>query len=134
MILKGNQRGGGRQLAVHLMNSFDNEVVEVADVRGTVARDLSGAFAEWEAEARATKCEKYIYSLSLSPDQSQGRLTREQYLDLIARTERSLKPVGQPRAVVFHEKRDKAGELRQHCHVVWSRIITEQSKAVQMSH
>jgi hypothetical protein len=53
MILKGNQRGGGRQLAVHLMNSFDNEVVEVADVRGTVARDLSGAFAEWAAEACA---------------------------------------------------------------------------------
>src|SRR6202049_3663624 len=134
MILKGNQRGGGQQLAVHLMNSFDNEVVEVADVRGTVARDLSGAFAEWAAEASATRCEKYIYSLSLSPDQSQGRLTREQYLDLIARTERSLKLVGQPRAVVFHEKRDKDGVLREHCHAVWSRIDTDRMKAVQMSH
>lgn len=134
MILKGNQRGGGRQLAVHLMNSFDNEVVEVADVRGTVARDLSGAFAEWEAEARATRCQKYIYSLSLNPDQSQGRLTREQYFDLIARTERSLKLVGQPRAVVFHEKRDKDGVLRQHAHAIWSRIDTEKTKAVQMSH
>src|SRR5216684_369794 len=134
MILKGNQRGGGQQLAVHLMNSFDNEVVEVADVRGTVAHDLSGAFAEWAAEASATRCEKYIYSLSLSPDQSQGRLTREQYLDLIARTERSLKLVGQPRAVVFHEKRDKAGVLRQHAHAIWSRIDTEKTKAVQMAH
>ena len=34
MILKGNQRGGGQQLAVHLMNSFDNERVEIAGVRG----------------------------------------------------------------------------------------------------
>ena len=134
MILKGNQRGGGRQLAVHLMNSFDNEVVEVADVRGTVARDLSGAFAEWEAEAGATNCKKYIYSLSLSPDQSQGRLTREQYFDLIARTERSLELVGQPRAVVFHEKRDKNGVLRQHAHAIWSRIDTEKIKAVHMDH
>jgi hypothetical protein len=133
MILKGNQRGGGQRLAVHLMNSFDNEVVEVADVRGTVARDLSGAFAEWEAEARATNCEEYIYSLSLSPDQSQGRLTREQYFDLIARTERSLKLVGQPRAVVFHEKRDKNGVLRHHAHAIWSRIDTEKTRAVQMS-
>jgi hypothetical protein len=134
MILKGNQRGGGSQLAIHLMNSFDNEVVEVADVRGTVAQDLSGAFAEWAAEARATNCEKYIYSLSLSPDQAQGRLTREQYLDLIARTERSLKLVGQPRAVVFHEKRDKDGALRQHAHVVWSRIDSEKSKAIPIGH
>ena len=134
MILKGNQRGGGSQLAIHLMNSFDNEVVEVADVRGAVAQDLSGAFAEWAAEARATNCEKYIYSLSLSPDQAQGRLTREQYLDLIARTERSLKLVGQPRAVVFHEKRDKDGTLRQHAHVVWSRIDAEKSKAIPIGH
>ena len=134
MILKGNQRGGGSQLAIHLMNSFDNEVVEVADVRGTVAQDLSGAFAEWAAEARATRCEKYIYSLSLSPDQAQGRLTREQYLDLIARTERSLKLIDQPRAVVFHEKRDKDGTLRQHAHVVWSRIDSEKSKAIPIGH
>jgi hypothetical protein len=134
MILKGNQRGGGQQLAVHLMNSFDNEVVEVAEVRGTVARDLSGAFAEWAAEASATRCKKFLYSLSLSPDQKQGHLTREQYLELLARTERSLKLVGQPRAVVFHEKRDKDGALREHCHAVWSRIDTAKMKAVQISH
>ena len=77
---------------------------------------------------------KYLYSLSLNPDQSQGRLTREQYLELIDRTERSLKLVGQPRAVVFHEKRDKDGVLREHCHAVWSRIDTEKMKAVQISH
>jgi hypothetical protein len=134
MILKGNQRGGGQQLAAHLMNSFDNEVIELADVRGTVASDLSGAFAEWRAEAMSTNCEKYLYSFSASPDQSQGRLTREQYLELIDRAERSLKLVGQPRAVVFHEKRDERGELRQHAHVVWSRIDIEKNKAVQMSH
>src|ERR1035437_41729 len=134
MILKGNQRAGGQQLAAHLMNSFDNERVEVAEVRGAVAQDLSGAFAEWAAEARATRCEKYIYSLSLSPDQAQGRLTREQYLDLIARTERSLKLIGQPRAVVFHEKRDKDGTLRQHAHVIWSRIDSEKAKAIPIGH
>src|SRR5215467_1307523 len=104
MILKGNQRGGGQQLAAHLLNSFDNERVEVADVRGAVAQDLSGAFSEWFAHSRATKCSKYLYSLSLNPDNTQGPLTREQYLDLIGRTERSLKLIGQPRAIVFHVK------------------------------
>lgn len=134
MILKGNQRGGGQQLAVHLLNSFDNERVEVAEVSGTVARDLSGAFAEWSAQASATSCRKNLYSLSLNPYQPQGRLTREQYLDLLDRTERSLKLVGQPRAVVFHEKRDKDGVLREHCHAVWSRIDAGRMKAVQISH
>jgi hypothetical protein len=134
LILKGNQRGGGQQLAAHLMNSFDNERVEIADVRGAVAQDLSGAFSEWTAQARATKCEKNFYSLSLNPDQAQGRLTREQYLDLLARTERSLNLVDQPRAVVFHEKRDKDGVLREHCHAVWSRIDTDRIKAVQIAH
>ena len=134
MILKGNQRGGGQQMAAHLMNSFDNERVEIADLRGSVADDLSGAFAEWAAEARGTKCQKYLYSLSLNPDQSQGHLTREQYLELLERTERSLNLVGQPRAVVFHEKRDKDGVLREHCHAVWSRIDTEKMKAVQIAH
>ena len=134
MILKGNQRGGGQQMAAHLMNSFDNERVEIADLRGAVADDLSGAFAEWAAEARGTKCQKFLYSLSLNPDQAQGHLTREQYLELLARTERSLQLVGQPRAVVFHEKRDKDGVLREHCHAVWSRIDTEKMKAVQIAH
>ena len=63
MILKGNHRGGGQQLAAHLMNSFDNERVEVAEVRGAVAQDLSGAFAEWSAQSRATKARK----ISLQP-------------------------------------------------------------------
>src|SRR5262249_9806114 len=130
----GNQRGGGQQLAAHLMNSFDNERVEVLDVRGAVAQDLSGAFAEWRAQARGTNCDKYLYSLSLNPDQSQGHLTREQYIDLLERTERSLRLVGQPRAVVFHEKADKDGIPREHCHVVWSRIDTEKMRAVPISH
>jgi len=134
MILKGNQRGGGQQLAVHLQNSFDNERVEVAEIRGSVAQDLSGAFAEWNAQARGTKAKKYLYSLSLNPDQAQRRLTREEYLDLLDRTERSLKLVGQPRAVVFHEKKDKDGVVREHAHAVWSRIDTEKMTAVQIAH
>jgi hypothetical protein len=137
MILKGNQRGGGQQLAAHLMNSFDNEHVEIADVRGAVAQDLPGAFAEWAAQGRSTKIEKkYYYSLSLNPDPAQGKLTREQYFDLLERIERSLKLVGQPRAVVFHEKRGDDGVLREHAHAVWSRTITSREKftAVDIAH
>ncbi len=129
MILKGNQRGGGQQLAAHLQNSFDNERVEVADLRGSIAQDLSGAFNEWHSDASATRAKKYLYSLSLNPDQDQRHLTREEYFELLDRTERSLKLVGQPRAVVFHVK-----DGREHAHAVWSRIDTEKMKAVQISH
>jgi hypothetical protein len=129
MIPKGNQRAGGRQLATHLMNAYDNEQVEIAEVRGAIAQDLHGAFAEWRAEAGATRCRKYLYSLSLNPDPAQGPLTRDQYLDFIDRTEKKLGLADQPRAVVFHSKYG-----REHCHVVWSRIDTQKMKAVQLSH
>jgi hypothetical protein len=129
MIPKGNQRSGGQQLATHLLNAYDNDRVEVAEVRGAIAPDLHGAFAEWYAEAKATQCHKYLYSMSINPDHTQGPFNRDHYYDFIARTENKLGLAGQPRAVVFHVKHG-----REHCHVVWSRIDTEKMKAVQLSH
>jgi hypothetical protein len=134
MIAKGNARAGGQNLATHLLNAHDNERVEIAETRGSVANDLHGAFAEWRAQAKATKCEKYLYSLSVNPDQRQGRLTREQYFDYLARVETRLGLSKQARVVVFHEKKDKDGVLREHCHAVWSRIDARAGRAVQLSH
>ena len=134
MIPFGSQRASGQDLATHLQNAQDNERLEVAQVRGAVARDLHGAFAEWEAQAHTlTRCTNYLYSLSINPDQRQGRLTKDQYLDYIERTERRLGLSGQPRAVVFHIKKDKTGVPREHCHVVWSRIDAERGKARQIA-
>ena len=66
MILVGNQRGGARDLAQHLMKS-ENERVEVAELRGFVADDLDGAFQETYAISRGTKCKQFLFSLSLNP-------------------------------------------------------------------
>ena len=66
--------------------------------------------------------------MSINPDQRQGRLTRDQYDDYIARVEESLGLAGQPRAVVYHIK-----EEREHCHVVWSRIDIQDYKAIQIA-
>lgn len=129
MIPKASQRSGGQDLATHLLNAFDNEYVEVAEVSGAIAPDLHGAFAEWEAVAAGlTKCRNYLYSLSVNPDLGQGELTRAQYLDYVDRVEKKLGLEGQPRAVVFHIK-----EGREHCHVVWSRIDHRQEKAVHLA-
>jgi hypothetical protein len=125
MILKGNQRGNGADLAIHLMNSYDNESIEVAEVYGTVAGDLLGAFAEFEAVSRGTKATEYLYSLSIDPPQP---MSREQYFEAISTIEHGLGLIDQPRAVVFHVK-----DGREHCHVVWSRIDIEKMRAIQLS-
>lgn len=130
MIPFASQRANGQDLATHLQNAHDNEVVEVAHVRGAIARDLHGAFAEWEVQAHAlTRCRNYLYSLSVNPDPGQGPLTRAQYMDYVERAEQRLGLENQPRAVVFHIKNG-----REHCHVVWSRIDAAKEKAVHLSH
>jgi len=129
MIPFASQRGGGQDLATHLLNEYDNEIAEVAHLRGAIASDLHGAFKEWEVQADVlTRCEKYLYSLSINPDPAQGPLTRDQYMDYIGRTEEALGLKDQPRAVVFHIK-----EGREHCHVVWSRIDADQQRAVHLA-
>lgn len=131
MILKGNQRAGGDDLASHLLNLYDNDDVELAQVRGTVAQDLHGAFAEFEAMASGTRAREALYSLSINPAVP---MSREQYAAAIDRIEERLGLSGQPRAVVFHWKAGADGTPREHCHVVWSRIDVTQMKAVQLSH
>lgn len=129
MIPKASQRGGGKDLATHLLNAFDNEYVEVAEVSGAIAPDLHGAFAEWEAIATGlTKCRNYLYSLSVNPDLGQGQLSRAQYGDYVDRVEKALGLEGQPRAIVYHIK-----DGREHCHVVWSRIDYQTEKAVHLA-
>lgn len=134
MIPFASERGEGQDLAAHLQNAEDNEFIELADMRGAIAQDLHGAFAEWEAQAHAlTRCRNYLCSLSINPDELQGRISRDQYLDYIARAEEKLGLGDQPRAVVFHIKHDKHGRAREHCHVIWSRIDVETGKAVNLA-
>ena len=129
MIPFASQRGLGQDLAIHLLNAQDNEQVDLAHVRGSIARDLHGAFAEWELQAETlTNCRNYLYSLSVNPDPAQDRLSREQYLDYIDRIEKALGLEGQPRALVFHIKHE-----REHAHVVWSRIDAMAGKAVHLA-
>ena len=67
MILKGSQRGGSQQLAVHLLKTAENEHAEVHELRGFMADDLYGALAETEAVAKGTRCKQPVFSLSLNP-------------------------------------------------------------------
>lgn len=129
MIPFASQRGGGQDLATHLLNEYDNDYVEVVDLRGSIAQDLHGAFAEWEVQANTlTKCKNYLYSLSINPDPRQGELTREQYLEYLSRVESKLGLEPQGRALVFHIKNG-----REHFHAVYSRIDAINEKAIHLA-
>lgn len=57
MILKGSQRAGGMQLALHLLNKTDeNEHVEIHEIRGFISNTPIEAFNEAYAISRGTKC------------------------------------------------------------------------------
>lgn len=116
MILKASARGGGQDLAAHLLRLDENEHVLVHELRGFAADDLRGAFKEAEAVSRGTKCGQYLFSLSLSPPES-ACISAEEFGRTIEDAEARLGLEDQPRAIVFHEK-----EGRRHAHCVWSRI------------
>ena len=67
-----------------------------------------------------------FFSLSLSPPPNE-RVPIEVFETAIEQIEQKLGLEDQPRAVVFHEK-----EGRRHAHVVWSRIDTDEMKAINL--
>lgn len=126
MIIKASQRGGGKQLALHLLNTRDNEHCEVHEVRGFVSDDVVGAMKEAYAVSRGTKCTQFLFSVSLNPPQNE-RVEIDVFEKTIARIEEETGLTNHPRVVIFHEK-----EARRHCHVVWSRIDADTMTAVNL--
>lgn len=124
MILVGNRRGGSDNLTAHLLNTEENEHVELHEVRGFVADDLGGALHEAYGISRGTRCKKFLYSLSLSPPETET-VPVAVFETAIEHIEQQLGFTEQPRAIVFHEKKG-----RRHAHVVWSRINAETMTAI----
>ena len=126
MILKGSQRGGAAQLAAHLLKTEENEHMEIHEISGFVADDLTGALHEIYAVSRGTKCKQFMFSVSLNPPAIEN-VPVEYFEKAIVDIEQKNGLAGQPKAVVFHEK-----EGRRHCHAVWSRIDTDEMKAINL--
>ena len=126
MILKGSQRGGAKQLATHLLKVEENEHVEVHEISGFVSEDLDGALQEIYAISKGTRCQQFMFSVSLNPPATE-KAPIEYFEKAIADIEEKTGLTDQPRVVVFHEK-----EGRRHCHSVWSRIDTDEMKAINL--
>ena len=128
MILKASQRANSAELAKHLLNGDDNDHVTIHEIRGFMSATLEGALQEAYAMSRGTRCEQFLFSLSLNPPED-ADVPIEDFEAAIEEIEKKLLLVGQPRIIVFHEKNG-----RRHCHVVWSRIDTDKLVAVNMAH
>ncbi len=128
MIMEGAQRGGAIQLARHLLNERDNDHIEVHELNGFVATDLTGALKEAEAVSMGTQCRQQFFSVSFSPPETEN-VPVETFEEAIRRVEKKMGLSGQPRAVIFHEKKG-----RRHAHCVWSRIDVAQMKAINLPH
>ncbi len=126
MILNGSQRAGHDDLARHLMKP-ENEHIEVHEIRGFASDTVSGAFKEAYAISRGTKCQQFLYSLSLNPPQGES-VPVNVFEDVANRIEEKLGLSGQPRVLVFHEK-----EGRRHAHCVWSRINADTMTAINLA-
>jgi len=100
----------------------------VHELRGFLSDDLIEAFKEAEAISLGTKCQQYLFSLSLNPPKS-AKVSVAEFEKVIGKVERRIGLSGQPRAVVFHEKKG-----RRHAYCVWSRIDVEKMRAINLSH
>ena len=128
MILKGSQRAGGTQLALHLLKTDENEHVDIHEVSGFMSDTPMDALKEAYAVSQGTKCRQFLFSLSLSPPETDS-VPVGVFEKAIADIENKLGLDGQPRVVVFHEK-----EGRRHAHCVWSRIDVKKMKAINLPH
>lgn len=127
MIIKASQRSGARQLAQHLL-SAENEHITVHEITGASSDNLTDALQEMQAISRATRCKKFLFSVSLNPP-AHAQVKISEFEDALSRVEEKLGLQGQPRCVVFHEK-----EGRRHAHCVWSRIDATNMKAIKLDY
>ena len=136
MNIKGASRAGGRELANHLLNAEKNETVRVFAVEGTVSQNLYGAFQEMEAISSGTRCKKPLYHLKISPDPKEPTLTPEQWQRSIDALRDQFGLKDHAYAAVIHRKYGAAHPeiLREHLHVVFSRINPDSMLAMHDGH
>lgn len=89
------------------MNAHDNEHVTLQALHGFVTDDVFGAFAEMEAIAAASQCQKYLFSLSLNPPHC-ARVDVALFERVTKRAAQSLGLMGEPYELLFHKKTGSA--------------------------
>lgn len=130
MVICGNSRGNGSQLASYLLTKGKNDNVSVFEIRGTAnENDLKKSLLEMSLTSELTKSEKGLYHAVINPGIGEDRfMTPDQWLRAADILENELRLSLQKRAIVFHEKNG-----RTHAHVVWERYDHETGKMISDS-
>lgn len=114
--LKGGSRSGAAAIADYLEKDQNIEA-ECIEVRGAMSDDPREALLEMEEVAAGTQCEKFLYHYQVNPAEGVA-LSKQEYLDLIERTDKALGLEGHQR-VLYRHVNEKG---REHYHVVVNRV------------
>ena len=117
MIITGRSGKDGQGLERTLMNTRDNERVELVEVYGLCGETVKEMLLEMRLIALGTRGEKYYYHATINPDPKEPPLTAEQWEFAVDRLQGNLGLTNNARFVVEHEK---AGRIYRH--VVWNRV------------
>jgi len=128
LIVKVNQRGDEIDMAHHVLNEIDNDIVRVISVEGFVADDPLGALAEIKLLRETnTKAKNGILSVAINPDHLQSPLGDDLIKELAHNLNVGFGTVGQPSILLEHFKNE-----RSHFHLLISRIDVENGKAIEV--
>jgi ATP-dependent exoDNAse (exonuclease V) alpha subunit len=116
MIIKGNARGDGRQLASYLLSVGKNERIGLVELDGVAALTLKEALIEMEYVALGSRCARPFYHAQIAPAEGES-LTPEQRRRAIDLFVERMGLADQPRAVVEHVR-----DGRTHLHLVILRV------------
>lgn len=132
MVIRGNTRGNGQQLAQYLLGSKENDQVQILDVAGRYnARPeyLHQTLHSMSLTAELTKSPKGLYHAQINPAYSEDRkMTPKDWLKATDILANQLGLDDQRRVVVLHTKKG-----RTHAHVVFERYNHQTGKIISNS-
>lgn len=129
MVIRGNIRGNGEQLAHYLLSGEANEHIQIVEVDGRLnATDkyLHQTMQGMSLTAELTKSQKGLYHAQINPAYSEDRqMTQTDWLKATDILAHELGLSEQRRVIVLHTKKN-----RTHAHVVFERYDHQTGKII----
>lgn len=129
MVIRGNIRGNGQQLAHYLLREGGNDRIRVLDVAGRAhATDayLHQTLHGMSLTAELTKSQKGLFHAQINPAYAEDqRMTDADWMKAADILSQELGYDGQRRVIVLHTKKD-----RTHAHVVFERYDQKTGKVI----
>ena len=127
MIIKSSSRSKASELASHLTNSEENEIIDFSDTRGLLAKGVHDALEDMELLSKLSPyCQKHLYHVSINPEEM---LRAEDWKTVWKKYEAEFGLTENAFIEVTHIKQG-----REHKHRVYERVRFEDGQAVSLPH